>query len=51
MVTKIRLATAGMAMVDLGFPIQLGPGVSAAQERYRRLATEPRVCPARRPIA
>jgi alanine-glyoxylate transaminase/serine-glyoxylate transaminase/serine-pyruvate transaminase len=29
------LATAEMAMADLGFPITLGSGVAAAQEYYR----------------
>lgn len=29
------IATAEMAMVDLGFPVRLGSGVAAAQEHYR----------------
>ncbi|MBC8258559.1 MAG: aminotransferase class V-fold PLP-dependent enzyme [SAR324 cluster bacterium] len=32
------IAAAEMAMVDLGFPIKLGSGVSAAQEYYRNSA-------------
>jgi alanine-glyoxylate transaminase/serine-glyoxylate transaminase/serine-pyruvate transaminase len=32
------IAAAEMAMVDLGFPVSLGAGVSAAQEHYRNSA-------------
>ena len=32
------IAAAEMAMVDLGFPVSLGDGVSAAQEHYRNSA-------------
>ena len=32
------LATAEMAMKDLGYPIELGAGVAAAQEHFRRTA-------------
>lgn len=32
------IATAEMAMVDLGFPVRLGSGVAAAQEVYRSTA-------------
>ncbi len=32
------IATAEMAMVDLGYPIKLGSGVAAAQEYYRNTA-------------
>ena len=34
------LATAEMAMADLGFPIKLGSGLAAAQEYYRNSAGE-----------
>ncbi|MGH6861183.1 MAG: L-aspartate--glyoxylate aminotransferase BhcA [Phyllobacterium sp.] len=37
--TLSGLATAEMVMVDLGLPVQLGSGVAAAQEHYRRSAT------------
>ena len=32
------IATAEMAMVDLGYPVKLGSGVAAAQEYYRKTA-------------
>ena len=32
------VATAEMAMVDLGFPVKLGTGVAAAQEHFRATA-------------
>ncbi|MEK6205663.1 MAG: serine--glyoxylate aminotransferase, partial [Amylibacter sp.] len=32
------IATAEMAMVDLGYPVTLGSGVAAAQEYYRNTA-------------
>jgi alanine-glyoxylate transaminase/serine-glyoxylate transaminase/serine-pyruvate transaminase len=32
------IATAEMCMVDLGFPVQLGSGVAAAQDVYRTTA-------------
>ncbi len=35
------LATVEMAMADLGYDVQLGSGVAAAQEHYRRTATAP----------
>lgn len=34
------LATIEMAMADLNYPIQLGSGVSAAQEHFRKTTTE-----------
>lgn len=35
------IATAEMAMVDLGLPVRLGSGVAAAQEHYRNSRTAP----------
>ncbi|OOY16608.1 L-aspartate--glyoxylate aminotransferase BhcA [Thioclava sp. DLFJ4-1] len=35
------LATAEMAMVDLGLPVELGSGVAAAQAHYRETAATP----------
>lgn len=35
------LATAEMAMVDLGWPVRLGSGVAAAQDYYRTTASAP----------
>ena len=38
------IGTAEMAMVDLGYPIELGSGVAAAQEYYRNsAAAEPKL--------
>jgi alanine-glyoxylate transaminase/serine-glyoxylate transaminase/serine-pyruvate transaminase len=37
------LATAEMAMVDLGLPVTLGSGVAAAQAHFRRGGMERRV--------
>jgi len=37
------IATAEMAMADLGYPVQLGSGVAAAQEFYRNHAAESRL--------
>ena len=34
------LATIEMAMADLGYPIELGAGVRAAQDYYRVASTE-----------
>jgi alanine-glyoxylate transaminase/serine-glyoxylate transaminase/serine-pyruvate transaminase len=41
------LATAEMAMADIGIPIQLGSGVSVAQEYYRLSAAVAHSEPAR----
>ncbi|MGV6812691.1 MAG: L-aspartate--glyoxylate aminotransferase BhcA [Brevirhabdus sp.] len=37
------IATAEMAMVDMGYPVQLGSGIAAAQEFYRNHAAESRL--------
>ncbi len=40
MVMLSGIAVAEMAMADLGYPIELGSGTSAAQEYYRRTASQ-----------